>query len=201
MKQIIFYTVLFFAFSTPVFAQQQSTSTISFPQKTQEIKQHIEEKKIDLSLEIQQKRQEIKSHIESGNLENKSKLQILSQERVFKIVTNVFELFEAVLVKFDGITTRIDLRISKLKEGGVNTEESENLLMIAKQKIKESTTLITASKIELQEAIKNEITKETIKSITDSCKNSLKETQNSLINVITSLKSSDLIDSETISVE
>ncbi len=192
---------LFVFFSIPAFAQEQATTTINFPQKIDEIKQHIEEKKIEFNFEIEQKRLEIKQQIElSNSLENETRLSILSHERVLKAVINVFELFDAVLVKFDGIITRIDARMSKLSEDNIDTLESEKLLDIAKEKLKESIILITSSKIELELAMEGNISKEEIKNIINSCKTSLKVTQSSLADVIDSLKSVSS-DQEGISLE
>jgi hypothetical protein len=186
MKQLILFIFIFSAISYFAFAQDDTLLPII--QKREDIKQYVEEKEQELHSQIQEKRQEIQVQIETQGGEEKTKLQILAQERILKIVTHIFEQLEAVLVKFDGIVMRIDARIIKLNEEGVSTTESEILLVHAKTKIEESSTLVAATKLELQKAITTEISKENIKKSIEICKISLKETQSSLIEVITSLK-------------
>jgi hypothetical protein len=189
MKYILIIVSILFVFETPVFAEEStSTPLYRLPQNRQEIKQKIEEKKIKLETRIQDKQQEIKSFIEEKKEGQKTKLDIFTQQRVATILANIFERFDAVLVKFDGVVTRIESRITKLKEENVDTSASEKLLTQAKTKIEDATTLIAASKIELQTAITTQTSKQDIKDTLKICKTSLGETQQALISVITSLK-------------
>jgi len=197
MKQVGIYAFgIFFALSAVVFAQEID-APLPLLQKREEIKQHIEQKQIELHPQIQEKRQEIQNQVETEG-EQKTKLQILAQERVLKIVSLVFEQLEAVLVKFDGIVVRIEARIAKLNEQGTSTTKTEQLLLEAKTQIEDSTALIAATKIELQTSIMTETSKEDIKKSIEACKTSLKETQQVLIDVIVSLKNLGNSDEELI---
>lgn len=200
MKHTFLYLIIFFAINNVAFAQENEKNLLPIPQKREEIKQYIEEKKSELQPQIQEKRQEIKDQIEIQGQEQKTKLQILAQERVLKIISYIFEQFDAILVKFDGITLRIDTRITKLKEQGIPTKDLEDLVLKAKLKVQNSNALIAASKIELQTSITTETSKESIKSTIESCKVSLKEAQASLVGVIDALKIIENVDEE-LSVE
>lgn len=192
MKHVFIYITLFFAFSPFVFAQEQEVLVI--PQKQEEIKKHIEEKRTALQSQIQEKQEEIQEQIRATS--SKPSFEFFTQERTLKIISRIFEQFEAVLVKFDGIIIRIEARITKLNEQGISTLPIEELLLETKIQIKDSTALIIASKIELEKAIATEISKEEIKNTIEICKTSLKNTQTSLINVIVLLKNVDTSDEE-----
>lgn len=182
--KIIYSIVLGLFLVTPVFAEE----ALTIPQKRDEIKQKIEEKKFELQDEIKEKQVEIKNKIASSSEEQKIKLQIFAQERVLNILVQIFEQFEAVLVKFDGIVIRIDARITKLDESNFDTTEQKELLKIAKQNIQDSTALVAATKLELQSLVTDEISKNQIKSSIQACKDSLKKSHQSLVDVVESLK-------------
>jgi hypothetical protein len=162
---------------------------LSLPQNREEIKQKIEEKKSEVQNKIEEKRAEIKGQIQQVAEEQKTEVQIFAQERILKILQQIFEKFDAVLVKFDGISERIDIRISKNEENGLDMTKQKELLAAAKENILQSTALVAATKIELDTLIKSAtFSKEQIKKSVDVCKESLKTTQKSLVDVIESLK-------------
>ena len=183
MKYI--FAVLFFASYSFVNAQE---STISIPQKRVEIQQKIDEKKLILESQIQQKRLEIKEKIDALTPEQKPQFQIFAQEKTLKVISQIFERFEAVLVKFDGIILRTEAKITVLEEAGQDTLIAKELLETAKQDLASSTVLIAASKLELQDSVSKGITKDQIKIIVDLCKESLKNTQQTLMLVVENLK-------------
>ncbi len=191
MKHTVIAAVLLLGLGTTVFAQETTKSTSTIPQKREEIKEKIEQKKMELQPQIEEKRQAIKEQILDKKSEKGTQLQILAQDRVSKILSHIFERFEAVLVKFDGIVLRINNRITKLQEQGVDVTESKRLLEEAIEHIEESASLIAASKIELQETLTTPTSKEDIKTTIEICKTSLKKTQQALVAVIGSLKASD----------
>ena len=195
----ILATTLFVSFIfSNVFAQEE---TLIIPQKREEIKQKIEEKKGALQVQIEQKREEIKEQIDSVPEEQKTKLQILAQERVLKVLTHIFEQFEATVVKFDGIILRIENRIAKLENENIDVSQTKELLAVSKTKLQETTTLIAATKIELETLISSEISKDQIKTSVTLCKESLKEVKASLIEVIDSLKLFGDLSAESIFIE
>ncbi len=200
MKKIILLLAAFLILGTPVFALETSTTTQAIPQKREEIKQRIEEKRMELQSQIQEKREEVKKQILEKKSDVKTRLQILAQDRVSKILLQIFERFEAVLVKFDGIVLRIETRITKLNEQDISTTESQELLILAKKQIEDSNALIAASKIELKAAVTTETSREDIRNTIEICKTSLKKSQDALIAVIASLKSVEGSDEE-LSVE
>lgn len=199
MKKVAVTTVLFLSLTQLTFAQEVVDITSSIPQKREEIKQFIETKKAELKPIIDEKRQEIKAQIVDSKDVQKTQLQILAQQRVLKVVNSIFEVFEAVLVKFEGIIVRIEARIEKLNSQDVDTAESQALLLQAKASLKDTTALISATKIELQNAIESEISKDQIKLSIETCKKSLKGTQELLVQVISSLKNDG--DSEDLLIE
>ncbi|MEN9921444.1 MAG: hypothetical protein RLZZ517_422 [Candidatus Parcubacteria bacterium] len=185
MKYIYIPAVFFLMFSF-VSAEEQK---LSLPQNREEIKQKIEEKKSEVQNKIEEKRAEIKGQIQQVAEEQKTEVQIFAQERILKILQQIFEKFDAVLVKFDGISERIDIRISKNEENGLDMTKQKELLAAAKENILQSTALVAATKIELDTLIKSAtFSKEQIKKSVDVCKESLKTTQKSLVDVIESLK-------------
>lgn len=191
MKYTFICALIFSLLTSFAFAQEQAKPLSSLPQKKEEIKLHIDGKKEELKIQIEEKRVEIKNQFDLQKNGTTTRLQFFAQERVTKIVSLIFQQFEAVLVKFDGITLRLQARIQKLNDQGISTTVSETLLLNAQSKIQESTTLIVATKLELESAIAGEISKEQIKNSIDACKTSLKETQEALIDVINSLKQLD----------
>jgi len=181
-----------------VYAQEE---TLIIPQKREEIKQKIEEKKSILQTQIVQKREEVKEQINSFPKEQKTKLQILAQERVLKAVTHIFEQFEATIVKFDGIILRVENRIAKLENEGVDATKTKELLEVSRVKLQETTALVAANKLELGALIATEISKDQIKTSVTLCKESLKEVKMSLIEVIDSLKLLGDVSSDSIFIE
>lgn len=199
MKQTILSFALFLILGTTVFAQETSLTIDALPQNRQEIKERITQKNIELQSQIEQKRLEIKEQNQKKEITTKVQLQIVAQDRVSKIVSQIYEKLEAILVKFDGITIRIEARIQKLKDKGMNTENAEALLTISKVNIEDTTTLIAASEFEIQNSLETKTSVEVIKSAIEECKISLKTIQSGLVEVVSSLKI--LGDTEELSVE
>ena len=194
------HTIIFFFCILPIFAYAQEEN-LAIPQKREEIKQKIEEKTDNLQLQIQEKRIEVKEQISLVKEDQQAKLQILAQERVSKIITQIFEQFEAMIVKFDGIILRLENRILKLEEENIDTTQSKELLAQAKLKLEEATTLIAATKLEIQTALLDDISKEQIKTSVVLCKDSLKNVKHALIEVINSLKMIGDLSLDTIFIE
>lgn len=169
-----------------------------FAQRRDEIKAHFEEQKIKLGSKVEEKRQEIKKRLEERKIDSKTRLEEGSKERILKITNHIFDKSEAFLVKFDGIVDRIEERITKLKDSGADTSEAENLLDQAKVKIEDTTTLLVATKLELQNSIDTETSKEEIKITIQDIKTSMKETHASLVKVIESLKNLGSSDEKTL---
>jgi hypothetical protein len=193
---IIIFLLCIFPLCTS--AQEEN---LTIPQKHEEIKQKIEEKINNLQTQIEEKRVEIKEQIRSTQEDQQTKLQILAQERVSKIITQIFEQFEAMIVKFDGIILRVENRISKLDEENIDTTQSKELLLESKEKLEEATALIAATKLELQTMLLSEISKEQIKTSIVLCKDSLKEVKQSLVHVINSIKIVGDLSLDTVFIE
>lgn len=200
MKKTILPLALFLLIGTSVYAQETSVTTATFPQKREEIKQRIEEKKNELQPLIEKKREEIKKQISEDQGEIKTKLQFFAQDRVSKVLIQIFERFEAVIIKFDGVVLRLENRITKLDEQNIDTTIPKELLLEAKTDIAQAIALITASKIELQKTLTQETSKEELKKTIEVCKTSLKEVQSSLIAVVISLKNLGETEDELVTV-
>lgn len=199
MKYKAIVLIISLLYVTPLFAQEQNVQIL---QTREEIRQKISEKNLELQVQILEKQAEIKTQINSFASENqKTKLQIFAQERILKTLTKIFDRYEAVLIKFDGIVARIDTRIAKLEETNINTDSQKQLLALAKQNIQDSTVLLAATKLELENLIKAEVSKEQIKMSIELCKTSLKATHQSLLAVIATFKSEDTSFDNSIDIE
>ncbi len=197
MKYILIVSFFLFPLSF-VFAED---SSVTIPKTVEEIKQAVSEKKVKFKTEIEQKSLIIREDF-LNNIDKKAEIQIFTQQKLAQNTSEVFEKFEAVLVKFQGISDRIDVRIQKLEEKGVNTTKQKELLLIAKQNIAQSFVLISAIRSEIEpNIVMTPISKEYIQKYIFDVKENLKNTQKSLVDVIVSLKVAGDISSESIIFE
>ncbi len=179
-------------------AEESATSTRGekFGQKRDEIRTSFKEKKDEMKTQIQEKRAEIKTNIEERKGERKVRLEERAKERVSKILERVFGRFEAFVVRYEGFATRIQSRIDKLDEKGVDTSEMKSLLKTAEESLDDSVAEIAAAKDELEALVAGESSKEAIRAIVGDTKASLKETHMAFVATVKALKASDKNDED-----
>ncbi len=179
--------------ASTAWAEESATSTRGekFGQKRDEIRASFKEKKDEVKTQIQEKRAEIKTNIEERKGEKKIKLEERAKDRVTKILERVFGRFEAFVARYEGFATRIQSRIDKLDEKGVDTSEMKALLNTAEESLEDSVAEIAAAKDELDALVAGESSKEAIRAIVGEAKASLKETHAAFVAAVKSLKASD----------
>ena len=163
-----------------------SAQDIFIPQTTQQIKQKIQEKSLLLDQKIQIKKEEITQSI-STSTENIS-YYILTEEERTEQINHMFDGFEALLIRFDTIITRLELRISKLEEQQVDVSEEKQLLEQTKSLLEDSYILVLATRIYVEQNKPYSLTTDELIRYTNENKASLKKVQDSLLNIVLSLK-------------
>lgn len=169
----------------------------AFPQTKEQIQAYFDARSAEFSVEVQEKQKEISSQFQVST--DISPGQVILRDKIAEVLGRVFERFEAVIVRFDGIVQRINVRIEKLEEQGTDTEQVKLSLQEAQIEIKKSIILILAIQTELKLAISQGTSREQIKNMVDTCKDSLKTTQTALERVVEGLK--NISEEEDISLE
>jgi hypothetical protein len=159
----------------------------SFEEKRDGMQEKISEKRI----ELQEKREELKVNREERQAERRIKLEERAKERVSKITDRVLARFEAFVVRYEGFADRIQSRIDKLEEKGVETSEMKDLLNKAEDSLSDTVAVIAASKDEIRDLVEGESSKEEIRAIVSEAKVSLKGTHAAFVEAVKSLKASD----------
>jgi hypothetical protein len=191
MKKYIALYILMFCLSTGfVYAQELPNSNLPV-QTRDEIQEKIFQKRIELETRIQEKQIEIKNKIQQDLETQKIRLPFSAQGRVLVVLEKIFNRFDAVIVKYYGLTSRIESRIQKMKNEGVDTVKAENLLLIAKTKLDDSSSYAIASREELKKVIQQDSSKEIVQTTINQITNDLKESYDALLNVIVELKVSE----------
>lgn len=134
--------LVLFAGAAMALAQESTTTPKRTPAEIeasiQDRKAQMEERKLELEQtaterqqQIQDQREEVKTNIE----ERRAQLEARAQARITNLAANMSNRMEAVLARLQNITDRIESRIKKLNELGVNTEEAETALASAQMSI------------------------------------------------------------------
>lgn len=174
------------------FVHSQEIGNLNVPVQTRsEIQEKILQKRIELQTQIQEKQIEIKSKIQQDLEIQKVRLPFSAQGRVLIALEKIFNRFDAVIVKYYGLTSRIESRIQKMKDEGVDTVKAENLLLIAKTKLDDSSSYTVASREELKNIVQQDSSKEIIQTTINQITNDLKGSYEALLNVIVELKVSE----------
>jgi len=187
MKKVIIITA-FLLLPLHIHAQE-----VAFPQNINEIKQKIDHKRNPLSERIELKKQELQ---QKRATTTDSSIQILTQEKVSKIIEHTFNKFEAVLVRFDGIVARLEVRISKLEQNNAGVVELKESLDKVKISIDDAYVLILASKEDFPKEDVVSLNKDEIKQSFAEYKKSLKNIQDSLLSISQSLRNKDNLEDE-----
>lgn len=191
MKKYIALYILMFCLSAGfVYAQELPNSNLPV-QTRDKIQEKIFQKRIELETRIQEKQIEIKNKIQQDLETQKIRLPFSAQGRVLIVLEKIFNRFDAVIVKYYGLTSRIESRIQKMKSEGIDTVKAENLLLIAKTKLDDSSSYAIASREELKKVIQQDSSKEIVQTTINQITNDLKESYNALLNVIVELKVSE----------
>jgi hypothetical protein len=192
MKTFIFL-LLFLGLVSTTNAQE---SQIQIPQSKEEIQLRLETKKQTLQTQITQKRQEIKDALAGSS--DSIKLPITAQERVSKATAIIFDRLEAFIIRYDGLIQRLETRISNTPESDTKIKATQ-LLLDAKINLNESTTLILATRKEIEDSLLTKTSLEIIKTNVEICRASLKKTHDALLLTIRSIKAVD--EENTLSLE
>ncbi|OGZ11551.1 MAG: hypothetical protein A3C93_00930 [Candidatus Lloydbacteria bacterium RIFCSPHIGHO2_02_FULL_54_17] len=120
-----------------------------------------------------------------------------------RIAERMIRHMEAAIERMEKIATRIDSRIAKLKERGVNTAASEALLATARQKLAAATTAVESAKGAMATALAvadvdadgdGKMDKvdpgKTVREFLTTARNAVKDAHRALVEAIKSLKSS-----------
>jgi len=180
----LFVTILSIMLLSPVLTLAQTLSNN---------KNTLQEK---ISEEMKQKKENATNSIETKTQNITYKVK----ERANQFMQIIKLRFDAAVNRLDGLASRIESRIEKMKAENINTKEAEALLVTTKEKIetaKESISLITVSTKEFAsttasttiDSIKEAFV--TTKNQIENAKQSLKEAQAALVDVVNSLKPGD----------
>jgi len=167
-------------------AQEATSSLEQFPQTKEEIHTYFDARSSEFSVQVEEKQKEIRAQFEIQKEVNPG--QVILQDKLGKILSRIFERFEAVVVRFDGILERITARLEKLDEQNIDTSVVKKSIEEARARSAESIILISATQKELEDAVANGVSREQIRNSVTLCKESLKTTQDALTRVVEDLK-------------
>lgn len=162
-----------------------------------ESKAKFEERKEQIQQKVEEKRLEIKESVSQMQGERRIKLHEQAQERVFTAIDKVLSRFEAVTVRYDGLTIRIQSRIDKMNQDGLDTSSALQLFIIAQENLDNSVADIAVAREKIKNMLQEESSKETLKALVLDLKTSLRTTHVSYIETVKALKEISL-DSEEI---
>jgi phosphoglycolate phosphatase-like HAD superfamily hydrolase len=100
-----------------------------------------------------ERREERKEGREDRRDERQDRRQDRREEILKRMATQMVTVMEAAIDRFTKLADRLDSRIAKLKEKGVNTATAEANLAIARTKITEATTAVALAKGNIASAV------------------------------------------------
>lgn len=187
-KQIIYIVLVLLMVPFVGFAEEDQ---ITKQNKREEVRLQIQTKSENLELEIKEKKQNISEILNQIEGVEKKRLSIFAQERVQSAIQVFFERIEATVVRQERIADRIESRIQTLELEEGLLEEVTELLEQSKTNLQDSFVTIIASKSELLDRVKKQISQEEIKEGVELSRNSLVETHKLLLEIVTILKLSE----------
>lgn len=169
-------------------------------QKREEIKNQMEAKRD----EMEQKRENIKDQIETKREEIKDKMEerretalSVIKERLDKFSENVVKRFNAAIERLETLANRIDSRIAKMEEEGLDVLNAKELLSIAEVKIETAKTSTAGISLESQAVVSDSDTSstttikanfDTLRRQIETAKTDIKAAHTALVDVINTLK-------------
>ena len=187
-KQIIYIVLVLLMVPFVGFAEEDQ---VTKQNKREEVRLQIQAKTENLELEIKEKKQNISERLNQIEGVERKRLSILAQERVQNAIHLFFERIEATVVRQEGIANRIESRIQTSELEEELLKEVTELFEQSRVSLNDSFVTIIASKSELLDRVKMQISQEEIVLGVELSRNSLIETHTLLTEIVTMLKLSE----------
>lgn len=149
---------------------------------------NLQERKEEME-EIRLQNQERIEAAKTQREENRVKLEQKNKDRVQVLSQNMFRRFKGFGYRFDGFIERIEERIVLLESKGVDVSEAKDLLVIAKDSIVASESVLEEAQKAFEDILSSEeVSRESIFEIFASSKDQFSETHAAIIDVVESLR-------------
>lgn len=175
--------------------KKEENSYESYENKNTDWKNNTEKRRQNIQSRISEKRIEFQNKLEERKkniAEKRVKLEEKSEEKINELLEKIYLKFSNLIGRLNIAADKLEVKINDLENEGVNVTKSSKLLYEARQKIDTAMSELGASKIVLENNIKNEISKEDVRTIIESMKKSINESRDALIEVVKSLKDSNI---------
>ncbi len=182
--------------SSPVQAENNDTDPL-YQIKREQVRQEIQERKIELQEEFGAKRAEIQQRIEEKRQElekNRAEVQAKIEEKkqvvIGNITDNIYERLLGFIERLSALNEKIEERIARLEDNGVDTTLAKEKLVLAKLTVDTALEDVNDIKDITDEELKDLTSPSEIKALIETAKESVKLAKNSIVEVIKELKSS-----------
>lgn len=155
-------------------------------ERAEERRQTAEERRLQMQDELEQRRVEAVARGE----ERRAALQERAQERLLNLAANMSNRMEAAIRRIDNVITRLESRIEKLKDTGVNTNEAEDHLATAKRYLTSASATLATIDTDVTQFITSNDPRAAwmrVKSIYESTRNDLRSAHQTLRDTVVSL--------------
>lgn len=140
------------------------------PEEKEARRAALEQNKLDMQAQFQEKKLEMEAKQEERQAtqvekreemqikatERRTALQARAQERITNLAANMSNRMDAVIERLQNITGRLETRITRLKELGVNTSDAEAALASARVSITAATSEIANIDTQVNAAVGSE---------------------------------------------
>lgn len=140
--------------------------------------------------DMQERMMERRERFASTSILMKGEFSERVKEMVGKRAEHAASLFDAMVLRLQGLSERIAARIETLKERGVDTSDAEALLAEANEKIDDAETAIQEVKDAMSDALESETPREemqNVKTLAQTAKEAVKAAHEALVETITAL--------------
>jgi hypothetical protein len=127
--------------------------------------------------------------------ERRSQIQVMLSERVQVRIENfangLFRALDAGVLRLENIAERIDSRIEKLEDDGMDMSAQAELLLNAEVEIDEAETEIAEARVELEAMLSSDTPREALENVRTAlseAKQALREARQALIETVQSIK-------------
>lgn len=118
-----------------------STNQIRTKEELQEMREKAEDRKETIKEEMERRKEEVQNQIQ----ERREELQNKVENKIADFILKISNRYGAAIERLEGIAERIESRIIKLEDQGINQTKAKELVLEAREKIttaKASLTLI-----------------------------------------------------------
>lgn len=156
-------------------------------------REKIAERKVNLKDRISDRRINLKEKFASSTNGIRKRFTGHKKEIVRDNLDKIFARFDAALERLEGLAERMQSKIEELESDGIDTSNAQGALDDATDLIDQALVEITAVKQAIRNKVENEeeLTREGLRELMTSAKESLKAAHSGLRNVISELKDSD----------